>query len=182
MIRTERLLLRPWRQSDLEPFAQLNADPLVMQYFTATLSHSESDAHAERISREVEEKGWGLWAVELLEEGDFIGAIGLHQVSFQAHFTPAVEVGWRLAVPFWGRGYATEGAKAALQYGFETLQLDQIVSFTTVVNLPSRRVMEKLGMHHDSRDDFDHPKVPPESLCRRHVLYRLQRNEWKEHA
>lgn len=179
MIRTLRLLLRPWQQTDLEPFAALNADPFVLQYFLSTLSKSQSDALAERISHHFLEHGWGLWAVEIPEEEGFIGMIGLNTVPFQAHFTPAIEVGWRLARPFWGKGYATEGAKAALRYGFETLKLDRIVSFTVPMNLPSRRVMEKIGMTHDPKDDFDHPRVPAENPLRHHVLYRMGCEQWK---
>ena len=179
MIRTPRLILREWRQSDLAKFAQINADPLVMKHFPSVLSQQQSDDLAARISHHFSTHGWGLWAVEIPDQTDFIGFIGLHTVPFQAAFTPAVEVGWRLASPFWGRGYATEGAKAAIQYGFETLQLDQIVSFTVPTNLPSRRVMEKLGMSHDSKDDFEHPKLPPEHPLRHHVLYRIRREPWR---
>jgi len=176
---TKQLILRPWKEEDLEPFAVLNADPRFMEYFPSTLTQRESDDLAKRISTKLKEQGWGLWAVSVPSIADFIGFIGLAEPSFDAHFTPAVEVGWRLAFDYWGKGYATEGATAALQYGFETLNLNEIVSFTAVQNMRSRRIMEKIGMHHDPKDDFDHPKVPNAHPLRRHVLYRTNRSEWR---
>lgn len=176
-IKTERLILRPWQETDLEPFAALNADPLVMEYFPSTLSRQESDQLVKRFQAKIEEKGWSLWAVSLIENGSFIGFIGLNdvtQATLPVHFAPSVEVGWRLAYPFWGKGYATEGALACLKYGFEILELDEIVSFTAEQNLRSRAVMERIGMHHNPKDDFDHPKLPKGHKLRRHVLYRLR--------
>jgi len=172
-IKTERLLLRPWKEEDLEPFARLNADPRVREYFPGLLNRQESDASVKLMSNHIERCGWGFWAASLIETGKFIGMIGLEDVYFQAHFTPAVEIGWRLGFDHWGKGYATEGAKAALQYGFETLDLKEIVSFTAVQNIRSRRVMERIGMHRDPVDDFDHPKLPEGHPLRRHVLYRI---------
>jgi 3-dehydroquinate dehydratase / shikimate dehydrogenase len=183
MIQTQRLVLRPWKEEDLEPFAALNADPKVMEYFPSTFSREESDRLARRIQSKIEEKGWGMWAVAIPGIADFIGFIGLNDVdesTFPAHFTPAVEIGWRLAYPFWGKGYATEGALACLKYGFETLNLEEIVSFTAVQNMRSRVVMERIGMHRDPKDDFDHPKLPKEHKLNRHVLYRLKSNEWQK--
>lgn len=179
VIKTERLILRPWCAEDLEPFAKLNADPRVMEYFPSTLSHEESDAFAQIISAKLQEQEWGLWAVSVPEISDFIGFIGLSIPSFSAHFTPAVEVGWHLAYEYWGCGYATEGALGALRYGFKTLNLDEIVSYTAVQNLRSMAVMKKIGMHHNPVDDFDHPKLPEGDKLRRHVLYRLETNEWQ---
>lgn len=179
-IRTKRLILRPWQESDLKPFAQLNADPRVMEYFPSVLSHKESDDLARRIIAKLEEQGWGLWAASVPDVADFIGFIGLAKPSFEARFTPAVEVGWRLAFDYWGKGYATEGAQAALQYGFDHLKLDEIVSFTAVQNMRSRRIMEKISMHHDPKEDFDHPKLPKEHKLNKHVLYRLGANEWQQ--
>jgi RimJ/RimL family protein N-acetyltransferase len=170
---TERLLLRPWRADDLEPFASLNADPRVMEFFISVLSRHESDSLADRIERHLDEHGWGLWAVEISGGAPFAGYIGLATPRFEAHFTPCVEIGWRLAHEHWGRGYATEGARAALAFGFETLKLSEIVSFTVPANLRSRRVMERLGMTRDPADDFDHPALPVEHPLRRHVLYRI---------
>jgi RimJ/RimL family protein N-acetyltransferase len=169
---TERLLLRRWRADDLEPFAALNADAAVMRYFTATLSRAESDAVAARIARHFDERGFGLWAVEVVGAVPFAGFIGLQVPSFAAHFTPCVEIGWRLAAGCWGRGYATEGARAALAFGFDGLGLAEVVSFAVEANHPSRRVMERIGMTHNPADDFDHPLLPAGDPRRRHVLYR----------
>lgn len=180
MIKTNRLILRPWQEDDLEPFARLNADPHVMELFPSTLNRMESDDLAKRISINLQEQGWGLWAVSMPEVSPFIGFIGLAVPTFSAHFTPAVEVGWRLAYDYWEKGYATEGALAALKYGYETLNLEEIVSFTTVANQRSRHVMEKIGMHHNLEDDFDHPKLSEDHPFRRHVLYRLKRSQWKK--
>jgi len=178
-LETEQLLLRRWREEDKAPFAAMNADPAVMEYFPATLSHAESDALADRFQAELDLRGFCPWAVELRESGSFIGFIGLHGVPESLSFAPAVEVGWRLARPFWGRGFATEGANRALFYGFEELGLEEIVSFTSVVNLRSRRVMERLGMTRRPDDDFDHPQVAEGDLLRPHVLYRLRRDDWR---
>lgn len=146
-----------------------------MRYFPAVLSREESDAGAARIEHALEQRGWGLYAAELRESGGFIGFIGLSVPGFQAHFTPCVEIGWRLAAAFWNRGLATEGARAAATHAFENLNLDELVSFTTEENTPSRRVMEKIGMGHDPAEDFDHPRLPEGHPLRRHVLYRLRR-------
>ena len=174
-LRTERLLLRRWRDADGAPFAALNADPLVMEHFTSTLTRSQSDDFVDRITACFEEHDYGLWALEVLETGEFIGYTGLWPAAFEAHFTPAVEVGWRLAQHAWGKGYAPEAAQAAVADAFERLGLDEIVSFTSTTNTSSQRVMEKLGMTHDPAEDFDHPNVPAGHRIRRHVLYRLPR-------
>jgi 3-dehydroquinate dehydratase/shikimate dehydrogenase len=178
---TERLLLRPWQKSDWLHFQRLNSDPRVMAYFPATLSKEESDKLAYRIQTKFEENGFGLWAVTVVDVCDFIGFIGLNGLTkeeFPTPFTPAVEIGWRLAFDYWGKGYATEGAKAALAYGFETLHLNEIVAFTAVENRPSRRDMEKIGMHHNSQDDFDSPKLKEGHPLRRHVLYRVHQKKY----
>jgi len=172
-LRTERLLLRRWRPGDREPFALLNAEPVVMQYFVGTLRREDSDAFVGRIEKQFEERGFGLWAVEAAGVAPFVGFVGLSVPSFEAHFMPAVEVGWRLDRPYWGRGYATEAARASLTDGFERVGLTEIVSFTTPINLPSIAVMERLGMTRDPNDDFDHPGVPKGHPIRRHVLYRI---------
>jgi RimJ/RimL family protein N-acetyltransferase len=174
-LHTPRLLLRRWRQADREPFATLNADPVVMEHFPAPLHREESDALVDRIESGFEERGWGLWAVEVPGAAAFVGFVGLNPATFDAPFTPAVEVGWRLAREHWGHGYATEGARAALRFGFDELAVDEIVSFTTHGNTRSRRVMERLGMRRDPADDFDNPNVPPGDPLRLHVLYRLDR-------
>lgn len=171
---TERLRLRRWRDEDRAPFAALNADPVVVEYLLGPLSPAQSDALVDRIEAGFEGRGFGLWAVELLADGTFVGFTGLEPAHFEAHFTPAVEVGWRLAADHWGRGYATEAARAAVADGFGRAGLAQIVSFTAVGNQRSRGVMERLGMTHEPADDFDHPGVPAGHPLRRHVLYRLQ--------
>jgi RimJ/RimL family protein N-acetyltransferase len=179
-LRTERLLLRQWRDDDLEPFAALNGDSETMRFFVSPQSRAESDALAESARGRIEAVGWGLWAVEVSGGASFIGFVGLARPSFEAHFTPAVEVGWRVAREHWGRGYATEAARAAVAYGFEQLALDEIVSFTSPINEPSWRVMERLGMSHDPADDFEHPRVPVGHPLRLHVLYRLSRTVWEK--
>jgi RimJ/RimL family protein N-acetyltransferase len=179
-LRTERLLLRAWRDSDRAPFAELNADRVVMEHFPSTLDRATSDAMVDRILDRWAAGRPSLWAVEVPGGAEFIGFVGLLEPSFVAAFTPCVEIGWRLAAPSWGRGYAPEAARAALAHGFDTLGADEIVSFTAPANANSRRVMEKLGMRHDPTDDFDHPNLPEGDPLRRHVLYRLSAEEWRE--
>ncbi|MEU6997504.1 GNAT family N-acetyltransferase [Nonomuraea sp. NPDC046570] len=175
-IETERLIMRRWREADREPFAALNADPKVMEYFPGLLTRERSDHLVDRIEQSFDELGYGLWALEVRESGEFIGFTGLALQTFEAPFTPAVEVGWRLTRHAWGHGYATESARAAVAYGFDRLGLAEIVSMTAAVNLRSRAVMERLGMTHDPADDFEHPSVvSPDSPLRPHVLYRLRR-------
>jgi RimJ/RimL family protein N-acetyltransferase len=177
-LQTERLLLRRWRSSDREPFARVNSNPAVMEHFLARLTRPESDEMASRIEAHFRQHGFGLWAAELRENEEFIGFIGISVPRFDAVFTPCVEIGWRLASEHWGRGLATEGARAAMRYAFEELNLASLVSFTVPANARSRRVMEKIGMTHDPADDFDHPNVPVGHRLRRHVLYRMSRREW----
>jgi RimJ/RimL family protein N-acetyltransferase len=175
VLRTPRLTLRRWRPEDREPFAMLNADPAVMEHFPATLDRAASDALIESIEAGFERHGFGLWALEPREGGELLGFAGLAVPAFEAHFTPAVEIGWRLARPAWGYGYATEAAGAALAFGFEQAGLAEVVSFTAVGNALSRAVMERLGMTHDPAEDFDHPSLPSGHPLERHVLYRLPR-------
>jgi RimJ/RimL family protein N-acetyltransferase len=173
-LRTERLLLRRWRASDLEPFAAMNADAAVMEHFPAPLSAEQSDALVKRIERCFEERGYGLWAVEVLDEGVFAGFVGLEPVVDELlPFAPAVELGWRLAQPFWGRGIASETASAAVEFAFEQLALTDLVSYTAAINVRSRRVMERLGMRRDPAEDFVHPGLPARHQLAPHVLYRL---------
>jgi RimJ/RimL family protein N-acetyltransferase len=153
----------------------MNADPRVMEYFPVLLSREASDALAERIEAHFDRHGYGLWAVEIVDVAPFAGFVGLAIPSFQAPFMPAVEIGWRLAAEHWGRGYATEAARAVLSFGFEQAGLPEIVSFTVPANVRSRRVMERIGMTHDPSDDFDHPALPEWHSFRRHVLYRIRR-------
>jgi RimJ/RimL family protein N-acetyltransferase len=174
-LRTERLLLRAWREADREPFAALNLNPRVAEYLPSTLSRAQSDSLVSRIEAGFERHGFGLWAAEIPGVAPFAGFLGLAIPRFEAHFTPCVEIGWRLAEQHWGHGYATEGARAAAAFAFDELQLEEIVSFTASENARSRRVMEKLGMSHAPGDDFDHPGLPDGHRLRRHVLYRLRR-------
>ena len=169
---TERLRLRRWLPSDRLPFAELNRDPRVMRYFPAPLSRVESDALADQIESHFDKHGFGLWAVDVPGVVPFAGFVGLSIPKFEAQFTPCVEIGWRLAAEHWGHGYATEGAIATLSFAFDSLHLDEIVSFTTRDNIPSRRVMERIGMIHDIAGDFDHPHLPEGHPLRPHVLYR----------
>jgi ribosomal-protein-alanine N-acetyltransferase len=179
ILTTARLRLRPWHQDDLAPFAALNADPQVMQFFPKALTRAESDATAGRIRDHFARHGFGFWAVEAPGVASLVGFVGLAVPSFEAHFTPCVEIGWRLAREHWGRGYATEAAAAALAFGFRDLKLDEIVAFTVPANLPSRRVMDRLGMTHSPSDDFDHPFLPAGHPLRPHVLYRLKQRDWQ---
>jgi RimJ/RimL family protein N-acetyltransferase len=169
LIRTERLVLRQWRDSDRDPFAALNGDPETMRFFPAPLTREDSDALVDRASAHIAEHGWGLWAVEVADGAPFIGFVGLSRPRFAPEL---VEVGWRLHRDHWGNGYATEAARECLRYGFEELGLGEIVSFTTVANTPSRRVMERIGMTHDPSRDFDHPNTPDWPL-KRHVFYAI---------
>ncbi len=175
-IRTERLLLRPWRDSDREPFAAMNADPAVMEFFPSVMSADESRSAADRIQAGFAERGWGLWTVEVPGDCEFVGFVGLAIPRIETQFTPCVELGWRLMRNVWGHGYATEAAHAAA-FGFEKLGLSEIVAYTAVTNLRSRRVMERLRMKHDPAEDFDHPALSVGHALRRHVLYRLARLE-----
>lgn len=168
---TARLRLRPWRESDLAPFAAMNADPLVMEHFAAPLTREESDAYARRMMAAIEGRGWGNWALEEIGGEPFVGFAGLSAPSFEAHFTPCTEIGWRLVRSAWGRGYATQAARAALAFGFGELGLAEIVSFTALANARSIAVMERLGMRRDG--EFDHPRLPAGHRLQRHVLYRL---------
>lgn len=170
---TPRLQLRPWRDADLAAFATLNADPRVMEFMPGLLTRTESDALAGRIRAGFAERGFGWWAVEAPGVAEFIGCIGLLVPSFEAAFTPCVEIAWRLAAGQWGRGYATEAARAALEFGFGPLGLGEIVAFTVPANRRSRAVMERLGMTHSQAENFEHPRLPAGHPLRRHVLYRL---------
>ena len=172
---TSRLMLRHWREEDREPFAAIGADPEVMEHFPAPLSRADSDAFVERVGADLDDQGWGLWAVEELSSGRFIGFTGLAEPRFEAHFMPAVEIGWRLRRDAWGQGYATEAARGVLAVAFDDLELDELVSMTAVSNVRSQAVMRRIGMTTDAADDFQHPKVAEGSAVRPHVLYRLRR-------
>ena len=176
---SERLILRHWRRSDRAPFASLNADPEVMRHFPATLTRAESDAMIDDFQARLAEHGYGLWALESVADGRFIGFTGLNHVSPALPFAPAVEVGWRLARSAWGHGYASEAARTSLAVAFDDLALAEVVSFTTVANERSRAVMRRLGMTHDPAEDFEHPRIPAGSPVRPHVLYRLRARDWR---
>jgi len=173
-IETDRLILRDWRDDDAEPFASVNADARVMEFFPKALTRPESDAAMARIRAFIQDHGYGLYAVEEKSSGAFLGYIGLSSVPFVAPFTPATEIGWRLARTAWGSGYATEGARAVVGDAFGRLALSELVSFTAEWNMRSRRVMEKIGMWHDPDGSFLHPLLPPAHKLARHVLYRVQ--------
>lgn len=166
---TDRLVLRSWRVQDRAPFAALNADPVVMEHFPSTLTTEQSDAFVDFVQAAIDARGWGIWAAERREDGAFIGFIGITPVSFESDFTPAVEVGWRLARPYWGCGLATEGGRAALDFAFATLGLERVVAFTAQSNQRSEAVMLRLGMH--EAGEFDHPRIPDGHRLRRHLLY-----------
>lgn len=174
MIETERLFLRRWREEDKTPFYKMNSDPDVMRFLPKLLTQEESDAMVDRIEDHFERNGFSWWALEKRENGEFIGFAGLVIPTFEAHFTPCVEIGWRLAKAHWKNGYATEAANAALEFGFSKLGLQEIISITVPANRPSIAVMERLGMKRKPSDDFDHPRLPEGDELRRHVLYRLR--------
>jgi RimJ/RimL family protein N-acetyltransferase len=169
---TTRLFLRQWRSSDRAPFAALNSDPRVMEFFPSPLTQEQSDGMADRCEARIKERGWGFWAVELRTGGAFIGFVGLNIPPTELPFSPCTEVGWRLAFDYWGYGYATEAARAALRVGFESLGLEEIVAFTTISNRRSRAVMERLGMKESGV--FEHPAVPVGNPLREHCLYRAR--------
>jgi RimJ/RimL family protein N-acetyltransferase len=177
---TPRLRLRRWRDSDRDPFAAMNADPAVMEYFPSTLSREASDRSIDAWEAQFDGRGWSNWALELRETGAFAGFVGLSVPVRVLPFSPCVEIGWRLARPHWGRGYATEGARAVLAIGFEQIGLTEIVSFTAAANVRSWAVMERLGMVRDA--DFDYPAFEEGHRLRRHRLYRLGAGQWRERA
>lgn len=178
IVRTQRLILRPWRETDLEPFAKLNADPKVMEFYPSVMTRDNSDALAMKFQREFKGRGYGFWAIEVPGIADFIGYVGLNYWNLDMPFAPCVDVGWRLDSSFWGHGYATEGAEASLHFGFKMLKLFEIVAMATINNTRSKRVMERLGMTTDSAENFEHPKVPKGDPLSWRVLYRLSEKDW----
>ncbi|HEX5275658.1 MAG TPA: GNAT family N-acetyltransferase [Candidatus Rubrimentiphilum sp.] len=174
-VETPRLILRQWCDADLDTWAQMNADPHVMEFFTERLDRASSDEVAAKMRARIDRDGYGLWAVEIKETGAFAGLIGLNEMAADIPVTPKREVGWRLAFDAWGRGYATEGARAALQFAFDELGWPEVVAVTAVINKRSQRVMERLGMIRDPDADFDHPRVPEGNRLRRHMLFRIDR-------
>jgi RimJ/RimL family protein N-acetyltransferase len=174
IIETPRLILRDWRDSDVEEWVRMNADPHVTEFFVKEYPREVSEASALAIREQLGRNGYGWWAVEVRGGASFAGVIALQEVPFQAPFTPANEIGWRFSSTHWGKGYATEGARAALRFAFDELGWPEVVAFTAASNIRSRCVMERLNMTHDPRDDFDHPKIEPGHRLRRHVLYRMR--------
>lgn len=175
MYKTERLLLRAWRDEDLVPFAEMNADPEVMRYFLQPLTAEESQSYLETFRQRMAENGFGFGAIEEQQSGELAGFVGLNRPGYSLPFSPCVEIGWRLRKKFWGKGYAPEAAREALRIGFDEYDLDSIVAFTALPNLPSQRVMEKLGMRRSG--EFDHPLVAEGHPLRRHVWYQIHRQE-----
>jgi ribosomal-protein-alanine N-acetyltransferase len=172
-LETDRMLLRDWSGDDLEPFAAMNADEKVMEFYPATINREDSDALAMRLQQDMDVIGFGLYAVEVKSTGDFIGYVGISQVRFPADFAPALEIGWRLATDSWGHGYATEAARACMAHAFSQFEFPALVSFTTRGNTRSIAVMERIGMSRNPADNFEHPNLPAGHPLRPHVLYRI---------
>jgi ribosomal-protein-alanine N-acetyltransferase len=181
-LRTARVLLRQWKDSDLPAWCAMNADPQVRQHFPSVQSQEEALGEAGRARQALSQRGWGFWAMEIPGRLPFAGVVGLIVPTYEAHFMPAVEIGWRLSREAWGQGYAVEAARAAAGFAFTELALDEIVAITIAANAPSRKVMERLGMRRDERGDFDHPRVPAGHPMQRHVLYRLDPASWRRKA
>lgn len=175
-LQTPRLILRDWSTSDNEPFAQMNADPVVMEHYPYLMSREQSDAFVERIKTHLQERGYGLYAVEEKASGDFLGYVGMQYVNFAESFTPCNEIGWRLRKECWNQGYATEAAIACLKHAFDDLGFEEVHSFTSFFNLPSQRVMQKIGM--SPIGSFEHPKVSEDSHLRMHALYRILKQDF----
>lgn len=182
IIKTERLILRTWQVEDAEAYFQINQDPKVIEFLRGPLTREQIRDFIPAANNHSDQYGYTLWAVELKETGELIGFIGLNYTDWEAHFTPAVEVGWRLGSQYWDKGYATEGAKAALDYGFKHCNLQEIVSFTVPVNVRSIRVMEKIGLERDINGDFTHPKLPADHPLSKHILYRLTKEDYLKGA
>ncbi len=178
ILETERLILRTFEETDLDPMTAINQDPRVMEYLLGPVDRAGTQALIDKINQHDLDYGYTLYAVELKSTGEFIGFVGLLTPNFDAHFMPNTEIGWRLSSKHWGNGYAPEAATAVLKYAFKVLELPEVVSFTVVNNQKSRRVMEKIGLQYNESDDFNHPKVPPDSPLYRHVLYRLSREDY----
>lgn len=184
ILQTKRLTLRQWQPSDYAIFAQMNADPEVMRYFPKLLSAQLSDRIANKCQQLIEDNGWGFWAVSVKDAHEqnevFIGMVGLNQVHTDMPFAPTVEIAWRLHKHYWRQGYALEAAQAALRFAFDELELDEVVAFTALINEPSQRLMQRLGMR-DTQDDFYHPMLAANNKLAQHVLYKISQQEWRAH-
>ncbi len=181
-LRTPRVLLRQWKDSDIDAWAVMNADPEVRRYFPAVLNRAEAQAEADRIRANITQRGWGMWALEIPGVHAFAGFVGLSLPGYEAPWMPAVEIGWRLAPAAWHQGYATEGATAALAFAFTHLELLQVVAMSVTTNTPSHSVMERIGMVRDKAADFDHPRVPTDWPLKRHILHRITPEQWRKHC
>jgi ribosomal-protein-alanine N-acetyltransferase len=175
-LETARVRLRPWRDDDIEAWVAMSADPRVMEFFPSVVDRVRAEATAKRLRDRLDADGFGWWVLEINDRAPFAGVVALQDVSFEAPFTPALEVGWRLRCEYWGHGFATEGARAALAYAFDVLDRAEVVAMTATINTRSQRVMQRLGMTYDPRDDFDHPMLPRGDRLERHVLYRIGRD------
>ncbi len=176
---TDNLILRQWKANDYLTFSKLNSDPTVMEYFPNTLSKKQSDSLAKEMELLISQNGWGVWAVEEKERGQFIGCVGLHEPSCDLPFSPCMEIAWRLDKSYWGKGYATEAGKEVLKFAFEKLKVDEIVSFTALLNKKSESVMKRLGMR-DTQQNFEHPHLAKGHTLREHLLYKISKEEWKK--
>jgi len=178
ILETKRLILRQWKTKDFKAFQKLNSDAAVMEYFPSPLSKEESDVLAQEIYESIESKGWGAWAVEEKESGNFIGYVGLHETASNLLFEPCVEIAWRLLKEYWGKGYASEAGDEVLRFAFKELKLNEVVSFTATVNHRSEAVMKRLGMK-KSEMNFEHPALPVGNRLREHVLYQVSREDYE---
>lgn len=177
LLETQRLILRKWKVSDLLSLYRINSDPKVMEFFPNRLTREESDRFAKEIQYKIKENGWGFWAIEEKQSSQFIGFVGLNKPRIDLPFTPCIEIAWRLDSYYWNKGYATEAAKRSLEYAFTTLCINEVVSFTALINKRSEKVMQKIGMI-DTQNNFFHPKVPSNSLLSEHVLYKITKEQW----
>ena len=180
-LQTERLILRQWHKHDLVPFAEINKDSDVMKYYPSTLTESESNLFAKKLEMLISERGWGFWAVALKSNSQFIGFVGLHKPEADLPFTPCTEIGWRLSKKYWGNGYATEAASIVLKFAFDKLQLKEVASYTSPLNIKSKSVMERLNMV-NTMQNFEHPSIPKEHKLREQVLYKVTKSQWVNNA
>jgi len=179
-LKTKRLLLRQWKSEDFKPFARISADPDVMKFYPNTLNESESNAMVEKIQNLIAEKGWGFWAIENLADNNFMGFVGLHIPHYELPVSPCIEIGWRLAKQYWGKGFATEAGMASLDFAFEQLNVDEVYSFASTTNKKSQAVMTRLNMI-DTKSNFNHPMIPDGNPLKEHVLYVIDKHKWAKH-
>jgi ribosomal-protein-alanine N-acetyltransferase len=178
-LETKRLKLRQWKEEDYIPFSKLNADPKVMEFFPSVLTKVQSDVMASTLKALLSEQGWGFWVIEEKEIGLFVGSLGLHEPTDKLPFLPCVEIGWRFSFEHWGKGYATEAGQEVLKFAFDVLELDEVVSFTAVINKRSSSLMERLGMK-NSYENFEHCTLPIGHRLREHVLFKIDKMKLRE--